>query len=248
MGTTTILIEDIENIEWVNADNNTFNLTTYNDVWRIFISSVISQMERFWSLLSAHERERANRYYREADKQRFIISRAVLRVLLGKYLNADPSLLSFKEGPNKKPYLNGNATIHFNVSHSDDCILVAISETEIGVDVEQLDVNVHYTDIMDISFGPAEIAHVKQSAMPLHSFYTLWTRKEALLKATAKGIDDDIKQVPGLTGLHFVDNKIIGSANTSLVKSFNAGDTYMGSVAIVTKNCRFLNHSKGFLF
>jgi len=59
-----------------------------------------------------------------------------------------------------------------------------------------------------------------------------WTRKEALTKATAKGLDDNLKDIPCLDGPHSVSTAIVPEVETSWrVNSFEVDEDHVGSVA-----------------
>ncbi|MDB5017259.1 MAG: hypothetical protein JWQ84_2091, partial [Mucilaginibacter sp.] len=59
----------------------------------------------------------------------------------------------------------------------------------------------------------------------------LWTRKEALTKATGKGLDEDLKLIPALDGVNLADSSIISSSSDLIVNSFKLHDQYMASIA-----------------
>src|SRR5574343_769076 len=75
------------------------------------------QEEYLLSFLSEQEKLRSFNYHRKNDALRFITGRAILRVVLGKLLNVNPSQLIIEQGENKKPVLKyPQAKLHFNVS------------------------------------------------------------------------------------------------------------------------------------
>jgi len=79
---------------------------------------------------------------------------------------------------------------------------LAVGDSDIGIDVEKIDPDFSYEDILATGFSVSEINLIKKSASPRSYFYLHWTRKEALTKATAKGLDDNLIAVPCLDGLH----------------------------------------------
>lgn len=233
---STITCAEIFNPDWHNGNDCDFNIGQAADVWQISITSNILAINDFLALLSADERARASRYYQQKDRERFIISRGVLRVLLARYLKMQAAEIVFKIGVNKKPFVKSadGTELHYNASHSGDYVLIAIAALPVGVDVENMEPLFPYQEILEHSFNPDEITYIDQSVTQLETFYTLWTRKEALLKATAKGIDDDMKLVPCLDGEHMVSASIIQSSQNWFVSSFNINHSYIGSVATLT--------------
>jgi 4'-phosphopantetheinyl transferase len=239
--TSNITCADILNINWRDADACDFNMGNTINVWRIAISSNVLAVNDLSELLSADEQARANRYHQQKDRERFIISRGALRILLGLYLKMPPAEIVFETGTSKKPFVRPAdlADLHYNTTHSGNYILIGVANTPVGIDIENLEQLFPYQDILEHSFSASEITLINQSVSPLETFYTLWTRKEALLKATAKGIDDDMKHVPCLDGEHTIQNSIIRSNENWFVSSFDVDTDYTGSIATLTKDIKF---------
>jgi len=239
-----VYCNSIGNIVWYKASADSFILNTTVDVWRVPVSLDPQLLNYFRTTLHPDELDKAMRYHHEKDMQRFITSRATLRLLLGKYLDKPPGDIQLIKGTNKKPFvqITGVIDLHYNISHSGDWILIAVSDAEIGVDVEKIDHQFSYEDILRMSFSAPEINAIKKSSSPGTYFYLHWTRKEALIKATAKGLDDDLTSIPCLDGLHTISAEIAGTAASWTVSSFEVGDDYIGSVAYqpIKKNIRFL--------
>jgi 4'-phosphopantetheinyl transferase len=180
------------------------------------------------AVLQPEELQRAQRYHRPADAARSLLARAAQRLVLGAYLGLPPAGLRFEAGANQKPQLRG-AALRYNVSHAGDWVLLAVAGAEVGIDVEPLNPQFAFQELLDHSFSPAEKAFIEHSPVPYHSFYQLWTRKEAFVKATGRGIDADFDQVPALLGVHQL-------ASTSaephwLVSSFEAAPGCVAAVA-----------------
>src|SRR5688572_19095196 len=98
-------------------------------VWRADLDQTPSTIERLLHNLASDERARAERFYFERDRKRFIVARGVLRAILGGYLKRAPETLSFCYGFHGKPALAGEAdgdSIRFNVSHSHGIALYAV--------------------------------------------------------------------------------------------------------------------------
>lgn len=160
-------------------------------VWRLDLER---PAESFVELLQPDEVARANRFYFEKDRKHFVVARAFLRLLLGWYLNTDPKRLQFAYGAWGKPSLNGQfreSRLRFNMSHSHGVALYGITERrEIGVDVEQVRADFASDDIARHFFSPLEVGVL--CALPeddrVAAFFRCWTRKEAYIKATGRGM------------------------------------------------------------
>src|SRR5438046_7547977 len=105
---------------------------------------------RLYATLTPDERTRSARFRFERDQQRFIVARGVLRDLLGRYLQTQPSHIRFVYNAFGKPDLDpalGNR-LQFNLSHSAGLALIAIATaSSVGVDLEYLRPQSDYTDI-----------------------------------------------------------------------------------------------------
>ncbi len=228
-----VLCNNIENIFW-KKEHAVSSLSDFTiDIWRATLSPDLWMFNHFDKILSKDEMERADRYHQENDRQRFIISKGILKFILAKYLNQSPAKIKLITGLNKKPILQHHqkGDLHFNVAHSGACILIAIAKTEIGVDVEKMDHGFSYQEILATNFNTEEKEFVQRSKQPQQDFYLLWTRKEALLKATAKGIDDDLHLIPSLHGDHHLETNVLHSDQDWKINSFQMAGEYIGSVA-----------------
>lgn len=200
-------------------------------VFRIKVSDNKELIPKISTLLHADELARSQRYHRLADQQRFVVARAALRSVLGQYLACAPTAIEFVVGPNKKPVIQNSPGLHYNVSHSKDWVLIAVSATEVGVDVEAVDPLFPFHEVLPHSFSWPERQAVAGSPDSAHLFYQLWTRKEALVKATARGIDDGFSTIPALDGAHQLAMASGQAAAGWLVSSFAVAAGYVGAVA-----------------
>jgi 4'-phosphopantetheinyl transferase len=161
-------------------------------VWAIPLTFGSSTLEELQACLSPDEAERAARFHFPLHRDRFIAGHGVLRLLLSRYLGTRPASLEFTHSANGKPSLQSqDARLHFNLAHSDDLALLAVSAgAPLGVDVERIRPLRDAEDLVARFFSPRESAAF--SALPEEqkttAFFNLWTRKEAWLKATGEGI------------------------------------------------------------
>lgn len=138
---------------------------------------------------------------------------AALLSLAGKFLlkegmhrlDIDPSklkLLQYNE--HKRPFID--ATFDFNISHSGRLVACALSKhTKIGLDVEQIkpfrDAHLH------TFFDQKEKDKILTAKHPIQTFYDLWTRKEAVLKADGRGLSLARKKLRFEGDLAIIDNQ-----------------------------------------
>src|SRR5262249_8152166 len=146
--------------------------------------------DRLVRLLSPAELQRAERHRFLDHRRRYAIGHGALRALLGGYAGVDPTRLAFRAGPRGKPYLEHPHDLYFNLSHSGQLALVAVSRSEVGVDLEKVR---HLESLLDIArrhFSPTEFAVLEGATEDarLDLFYRCWTRKEAYIKAVGEGL------------------------------------------------------------
>jgi 4'-phosphopantetheinyl transferase len=144
--------------------------------------------------LSADERQRAERFMFDRDRDRFIVARARLRQLLAARLDVRPESVELVYGHHGKPALGGrfaDSGWRFNVSHSGQFAVHALSRSrEIGVDIEAVRALRDSDDIAARFFSPRENA-AYQALDPRDKpigFFNCWTRKEAFIKALGDGL------------------------------------------------------------
>jgi 4'-phosphopantetheinyl transferase len=148
------------------------------------------------AVLTPDELQRADRFARDSDRQRFVLCRGAVRLILARYTGRSPAELAFASGPHGKPFLVGEdrgrpgASVNFNVSHSGEIAVVAVAESPVGIDVEQIRTMPDADRLAARFFSPYE-REVYRSLDPearLSAFFRCWTRKEAFVKARGDGL------------------------------------------------------------
>lgn len=161
-------------------------------VWYVFSDDVrdAGLLARYEAVLSPDERERRARFVFERDRHQFLVTRGVLRTLLGAYLGIEPSSCAFTLNPYGRPSLTGG-DLHFNVSHTKGLVAVAFArEPEIGIDVEDLERRAVDAGVPRRFFSPAEVNALESlpEAARVSRFFDYWTLKEAYIKARGMGL------------------------------------------------------------
>ncbi len=179
-------------------------------VWRAALNTKESRIQSLRRTLTADERARAERFHFQKDRDQFTVARGVLRVILGRYLDVDPSRLRFSYSPYGKPSLereSGGGDLCFNLSHAGEMALYAVTRgREIGIDVEPIRTDFANEQIAERFFSPREVAALRALSgnMQPQAFFNCWTRKEAYIKARGEGLSlpldqFDVSLVPGET-------------------------------------------------
>ncbi len=144
-------------------------------------------------ILTATELAQADRCRLQLVRQRKIVARARLRQILGSYLGLAPSSIEISLGTHGKPQVRG---LEFNVSHSENLAIYAISQQPVGIDVEyrkSID-----TDSLVQRFF-ASVEWVSWQQLPLaqqeSAFFRAWTMKEAYLKAIGTGLQTPLSAI-----------------------------------------------------
>lgn len=163
-------------------------------VWAVPLADGPIASDDAWATLSSDERIRAEDFRFEDPKRRFVVARFALRRLLGRYLGVQPAAIEFDVDSNGKPRLaqkHAATGLRFNVSHSGDLALVAITAgCEVGIDVERLREVIRMDQIAKRFFHPSEAEALLATPIAERSvaFFRYWTANEAVLKALGTGI------------------------------------------------------------
>jgi 4'-phosphopantetheinyl transferase len=206
-------------------------------IWTVALAGD-GEVSGLFSLLSADEQARARGYQLAADRARFTRCRAALREILARYTGLGASGLRFDYGPHGKPALAGSA-IAFNVSHSGDLAVIAISgEGPVGVDVEQVR-PVEGMEAIAARFFSLEERDALAALAPderTHAFYQAWTRKEAMLKATGHGLSRALDHDTVSLGADVAPRVLAvagapGEVATWQVAEVGLGAGYVGAIA-----------------
>ncbi len=183
-------------------------------------------------VLDEAERRRMAAFRYEADRHRYGVAHAGLRLLLGRECGVPPADVTLTNrpcvhcgGPHGKPEVTGGP--QWSMSHSGELALYAVAPWPVGIDVERPERAVDPVSLAAY-LHPRERAEI--TALPpdaaRRAFYRCWTRKEAFLKGTGTGLNDSLAR--WYVG---VDGSASGPAGWSLVE-VPVPDGYQAAVAV----------------
>ncbi len=163
------------------------------------------------------------------DRQRSLFSKLLLVEGLNMLSLHRYSLQQMKFTKYRRPYFDND--IDFNISHSGDYIVCAISlGDKVGIDIEEIK-GIPLGDFEN-EFSRKEMKAILSSKNRLNTFYTLWTQKEAFLKAIGTGLYVPLNKIE-------IDNKKI---------KWNKQDWFLNEIALskeyISHLCTNVFHSE----
>lgn len=172
--------------------NSEFRIQPHSiHLWRARLTDLLDQETEFFTLLSADEKQRAQRFKFPQHRVQFTLARGVLRKILGLYTEKSPQEIEFDYGSRGKPGLKDNHNeIQFNVSHSEDCAVYAMTRgMDVGIDIQKI-AEAYHEGVAKRFFSVNENTILEQlpEALRAQAFCQLWSCKESLIKAVGEGL------------------------------------------------------------
>jgi 4'-phosphopantetheinyl transferase len=165
-------------------------------VWTVqqHAPDVQARLPQYASLLTADDERRAQRFFHQADRARFVIGRALARTMLSRFADVPPQHWHIVIDERGRPLLGERPPaapdLRFNLSHTDGLIACAVTiGREVGVDVEHIGRRITH-DIPERFFSEREVADLRRLPREEQEivFFDYWTLKEAYIKARGLGL------------------------------------------------------------
>ena len=159
-------------------------------VWTASLDPSKGEIERMRSVLSNEEKKKASYYKFKLEQHRYIITKAVLRILISAYLDLEPGKIILEARKKGKPYVIHEPSLFFNIANSHDICVYAFSrDNEVGIDIEKIR-NLPDLDLLiEKNLTSREKAYfLKDPHNRLSRFFQFWTFKESYLKAIGEGM------------------------------------------------------------
>ena len=181
-------------------------------------------LKKAYRSVSKDRQDKIDFYRFEKDKKLSAGAYLLLKKLLSEENITNPLFKTEKYG---KAYISNFENVYFNLSHSGKMVLCAISDREVGVDIEYIDPEIDL-NIAKLYFYNGEYESIMNSQNPADEFFKYWVLKESYMKYTGLGmnlkldsfeikIGDEIKLKNDDEGLKFnlfnVENYKIGIAS-----------------------------------
>ena len=195
-------------------------------LWHVPLDRPPAEVEALAAILSADELARAARFRDPRWGRRFVVGRAALRQVLGRWLDRAPPAVHFAYRAAGKPELADPHPpgAYFNVTHSQGLAIIAVGrERPLGVDLERVRPEFAVDAIAARFFSAREQEALRglPSAERPAAFFRCWTRKEAFIKALGAGLsfpldEFDVSLTPGSAALLALRGDAAAAARWSL--------------------------------
>lgn len=168
-------------------------------VWQMTLSQPENVIPALKATLSADERARMARLNQPSAREKFAITRGLLRATLAYHLQISPAELRFNYLPQGKPMLAcPDVDVRFNLSHSGELLVCAVTiGRQVGVDVEWMRTMRQMEKFAARFYSPQEnewLANTPE-AEKARVFFSIWTGKEAYLKGCGDGITRQLRDI-----------------------------------------------------
>ena len=223
-----LFCEDIHQSSIANSGGDT---TGHIKIWEIDIKDQMNHKFRLEKLLTQEEKQHAARFRQEKDANLYIVTRANLKLLLADVYCMPPEKMIIAAGVNGKPRLNDYAGIHFNVSHTHERAVIALSKHRIGIDLEHMNPAFDFASVAEFACSAAELKLLSETVSPRTEFFKLWTRKEAFLKGLGTGLVNDLKTITCADAVNPISGELQGVLSDWKIMTTMLSGNYIMSVA-----------------
>jgi 4'-phosphopantetheinyl transferase len=169
-------------------------------IFIVNLATYINNISQCFESLSAKERIQANNYRTRSLRDQYIMSHGILRHILSHYTKQSPVNVEFTHNEYGKPFLK-DSNIQFNMSHSHNMASFVVAlDCRVGIDIELHNDNLDVQELEDLVLTSKESKYLSnlKPKEKLTLFYDLWTKKEALIKATGQGLSYPINTIEAI--------------------------------------------------
>ncbi|WP_407413823.1 4'-phosphopantetheinyl transferase family protein [Methanobrevibacter sp.] len=142
-------------------------------------------LKKAYPLVSKNRQEKIDFYRFDKDKKLSCGAYLLLKKLLSEENITNPI---FKTGKYGKAYISNHENVYFNLSHSGKIVLCAISDMEVGADVEYIDPKIDL-NISKNYFYNSEYENIMSAENKSDEFFKYWVLKESYMKYTGLGMN-----------------------------------------------------------
>jgi 4'-phosphopantetheinyl transferase len=216
------------------------------DMWFLFTDQVATASEltlRYRDILDEKERQQEQRFHFARDRHRYLLTRALVRTVLSRYIPISVTDWRFEPSAYGQPTVANDhelaRKLSFNISHTEGLIVLAVTcGGAVGVDLEcrRRDVDL---EVADRYFSPMEVRALR--SLPLeaqrHRFLDLWTLKESYIKARGMGLSIPLDKFSidldgGTNGAIIFDSDFDDSPDRWRFYQFYPSEEHLGALCV----------------
>lgn len=169
------------------------------------------------------------------DKKRSLIAGLLIKAMITEVFPNKVTEIVFLKNYYGKPYIGGGLDLFFNVSHSGEYVCCAVSDSEIGIDIEEIKTSMEI-EAFESFFSENEWQQVTDERKDKYdTFFSLWTLKESYVKKIGRGLNKELNSFSILIGdqIRVIDHQTGKRDEKFLLRS--VGSSY--KLAICSERC-----------
>ena len=152
------------------------------------------EFKRALSKMDPEQKDRIIRFHFMEDRKRALVGVFLSKYAISKAFGLLPDEIRFEKNKYGKPHVAGKKGVHYNISHSGDYVVCAVSSSPVGIDVQEIKGG--SLDIADRFFSQEErdaLAMCEGDAKR-KLFYEIWSLKEAYIKCIGMGLSKPLDE------------------------------------------------------
>lgn len=161
------------------------------EIYAMKISDISEKrLNKLNSLIDLEKKYKIEKFINKKDRIRTLMGEIIIRTVIIERLNIDNTYIKFSKNKYGKPCLSEWQNFNFNISHSGDCVVCAIDNKSIGIDVEEIRQFENYKKIAKNFFASNELDYIFKQDLKsnIERFYEIWTLKESYIKCCGLGL------------------------------------------------------------
>ncbi len=208
------------------------------DIW-VFYTYVDKGISDLTEIpLSVFDLSRIGKMRRIEDRERSIAGRLLLQHAIMNLNISKDAVCAIEWDKFKKPFIKSIYPLQFNISHSGQCVVCALTSGKVGVDIEKMDYRIDIDDFANV-FSEKELDFIYAVSTPHRQFYKLWTLKESILKAKGTGFLTSPIEVLTLENpvkinedFFYTHHTFMNDYSLSVAASFPAKNIYLSRIKL----------------
>lgn len=179
-----------------------------------------SKINEWFNSMSSERRDEVMRLTVKEKRTAKIAADGLCRKAISEFCGVSPESIEFIKNEFGKPFAK-NLPVHFSISHSGNMVVCAVSDREIGIDIEKIR---PFNQKAASKFATEkELEYISSNE---NGFFEIWTLKEAYFKCIGTGLGADIKNV----SFNITPTEIICSESGYNLSFHNAEKEYICAI------------------